>query len=228
MTQILHSNFGRRGLPILYSVFGSKKKESLSEVYLGLSNQKDFRDLGKRLEKHYSGFSNDEQHHIRKYTGEYSATMKDYEQNRATKNSNRVDEHENALHHLQTATEKHKAPEEFHTYTGVRKSPHEGLQNGNNKFTMFSHTSSSLRPNTAHDFASEDKEANEHYKTPGYKHLMKIKVKKGENAGAYIGHHSNAPGEMEFLHTHSKILKVHHEPEIDHENKRVIWHSESA
>ena len=57
-----------------------------------------------------------------------------------------------------------------------------------------------------------------------YTHTLRIHVPAGSH-GAYIAHHSDFPEEKEFLLHKNAMVKLHHQPEVDHAAKRVIWHA---
>lgn len=60
-----------------------------------------------------------------------------------------------------------------------------------------------------------------------YDHMLRLHVPAGSHA-FYAEHHTSNRGEQEIiLHKNAKI-HIHETPELDHKNKKVIWHAKLA
>lgn len=207
----LYTVFGRGSLPKLYTVFGLRTSQTLYETIHGVTNSNVTKETISSMKNEHNEMKNHytiDEHHkiIQEYTGELSAKIR-----------KSPDSHSKEIEHLTNVTEKHPAHKSFYTYTGLNHIPNRD----GDKVHLPGFTSSSLHPKIAKDFASTDSE----FEHPGYKHLLKLKVNKGDHAGAYIAHHSKHPDELEFLHVKDKVIHIHSEPEIDHKNKMVLWHA---
>lgn len=112
------------------------------------------------------------------------------------------------------------APEEFHVYAGMKQPT--ALSNiiRNGGFVHIpAFSSASLSPNVAHNFADID------YSSNGMRHVLKIKIKKGQQAGGYIEPHSSNADEEEFLLHANQLLHITHSVNMrTKEGTRVMVH----
>ena len=112
------------------------------------------------------------------------------------------------------------APEEFHVYAGMKQPT--ALSNiiRNGSFVHIpAFSSASLSPNVAHNFADID------YSSNGMRHVLKIKIKKGQQSGGYIEPHSSNADEEEFLLHANQLLHITHSDNMrTKEGTRVMVH----
>ena len=136
----------------------------------------------------------------------------------------RYPEHELHAKMMDKAVKTHTAPEDFHVYSGLRKSPEHNLPKDGNVH-MPAYTSTSLDKRTARHFARADDNSTHWDGSKSFtppKHILKIHVPKGHH-GAYVDHHSENPGEQEYILPRDTKLHIHHTPEYDKKNHSMIW-----
>ena len=96
-------------------------------------------------------------------------------------------------------------------YSGVRRNPQEMTKESGGLLHHPAFISTSFNPSNALSFASPTNN-NE-------VHVLKIKIRKGQRVGGYLGDRSNIPSEQEYLIKSNQMLHIHPEPDR-HEVKR--------
>jgi hypothetical protein len=133
---------------------------------------------------------------------------------------------------LDTALEKHKAPEDFHAYSGTGFNPGAiASKHPDNILHLPAFTSTSLHKETATNFSRSTGEV----AGVSHHHIIDFHMKAGQK-GMYVGRDHNhedheqlsqTPHEREFLMPRNSTVNIHPVPKIihDHENNRQyhIW-----
>ena len=90
-------------------------------------------------------------------------------------------------------------------YSGIRRDPQEMTKESGGLLHHPAFISSSINPSNALSFAlpTDKKEV----------HVLKIKIRKGQRVGGYLGDRSNIPGEQEYLIKSNQMLHIHPEPD---------------
>lgn len=243
----------KKKMPELKTVdFRSKKRTTLSEQFLGQTHEFPMTPFGKdpkrdtdfeeRLKNHYHDHNEDHNKAVRKYTkcvddiSPHNSERNDYHASEAVNGhlrSSKIERHQEPhaykpqVHHLDNVTSSHKAPEDFHVYSGLHDAPKPGethLHHG--------YISTSVDPTVAYGYAHHvnerhEKDQNDEKHEILDKHMLKLKMDKGSTHGYYIGerpHLSEYHQENEFLVGRGKKIHIHPEPEIrEHKKTNVDW-----
>lgn len=125
------------------------------------------------------------------------------------------------VHLLNKALSRAKAPDrDVHVFSGIKADPSEHILKNGGIMHLPAFTSTSTDISKAHFFAKEVdsplKNA-EGEKISPTKHILKIKIGKGQQTGAYIPEHSGYSDEKEFLMKSNQVLKIHPVPSIHHD-----------
>ena len=91
-------------------------------------------------------------------------------------------------------------------YSGVRKDPQKLLKDSGGILHHAALMSTSINPSLALTFTNSDM-------TDRVRHVLKIKIRKGQKVGGYIGDKSRFSTEMEYLLKANQLLKIHPDPE---------------
>jgi len=211
-------------------------------------------DLHARLEKHYDFGkyldSNKENNSHRATISSYTTNGARFVNNylHKTYRGKKVDDmahygygvkgsHKEMVKRMDDLVHKHKTPESMVVHSGIPESPHHlikqqgGYENKKGAHIILpAYTSTSVSRTQAGNFSRYDDKANAELSKQGMKvhknakHMLKIYVPKGHH-GAYVDHHSGNKGEREFILPRETRLHIHHEPEITHNGKGVVWHA---
>ena len=114
------------------------------------------------------------------------------------------------IHDIHKGLDAGKAPSDDMTvYSGVRRNPQEMTKESGGLLHHPAFISASINPSNALGFAlplstSDDKTL----------HVLKIKVRKGQKVGGYVGEHSEFAREQEYLVKANQMLHIHPEPDV--------------
>jgi len=229
-------DFRSKKLPTILETFLGSTPDHKQQVFSGRRKYQPDPEFEKSMHDHYH--DHDETHNkaIRAYTG--SQDDKDDSPGKYGKNKEissvinshlflkkgKPEEHHKQIGHLDDVTGKHKAPHDFHVYSGLHAQPAPGDVHEHHGFM-----STSLDPEIAGQFAKselgpridqKDKSFNTLQKDQN--HVLKLKIEKGSKHGYYVGarkHLTNYHNEREFVLGRGKKIHIHPEPEIHTENR---------
>jgi hypothetical protein len=112
------------------------------------------------------------------------------------------------------------APESFHVYSGIKSgSLTDSIKNDNGYIHIPSFFSTTLDPTIAHKFSTPD------YASEGERHILRIKINKGQQVGGYIQPYSEHPKEEEFLMNANHVLHIKQSTKMkDNRGNDIIVH----
>jgi hypothetical protein len=210
-------------LPTLFASIS--KRKNISED----KNGEEHSDLHDRLVAHHKNYDEHDLTAIKNYTDDsYNLNRYLHRKHNDETTQDRYPEHELHAKMMDKAVTTHKAPEDFHVYSGLRKSPEHNLPKDGNVH-LPAYTSTSLSKSTARQFARGDadsKHANNTVASTSFppKHILHIHIPEGHH-GAYVDHHSENQGEEEYILPRDTKLHIHHTPEYDKKHHSMIWHA---
>lgn len=107
-------------------------------------------------------------------------------------------------------------------YSGVRRDPQELAKSSGGILHHAAFLSTSVDPNVALRFTKKVKDTNGN----DVHHVIKIKVRKGQQVGGYLGDDSEHKSEKEFLVKSNQLLHIHPNPTdyIDKEGRTIRVH----
>lgn len=122
---------------------------------------------------------------------------------------------------MDKAVTRNKLHHDLHVYSGVTWHPGElAKQHQDRHIHLPAYTSTSLDKGVAHSFATGDKN--------NQQHVIHFHLKKGQ-AGKYVEHHTENPGEHEFILPRNTTVKIHPRPDryYDHlsDTETHVWHA---
>lgn len=104
------------------------------------------------------------------------------------------------IHHNLDSTD--AAKDDLIVYSGVRRDPQEMVKNSGGLVHHAPLMSTSINANSALNFAKD-------IEGTGIRHVLKIKVRKGQQVGGYLGNKSSYDNENEYLLKANQMLHIH-------------------
>ena len=110
-----------------------------------------------------------------------------------------------------------KASQDFHVFSGVRRDPQELVKDSSGILHHPAFLSTTSEPDVALRFTKPINDIN---------HVLRIKVRKGQNVGGYIANNSEHESEKEFLIKSNQVLHINQTPTdfINNEGKKIRIH----
>lgn len=196
-----------KSIPIMFASIGKRKQ-------LKENTEKQIDALHKKLSAHYVY----DPHHIKEiesYTSSSRYINHHLYENEKKRLGMEHDKDETTakskawahpkLQRMYDAMTKHKTPKDIHVFTGLSTDPRKHFDPSETHTTvrMPAYTSTSLDHGIAENFVKRHSD--------NVQHIMRIKIPKGSH-GAYVEHHTDAPGEHEFILHHGAHLKISNKP----------------
>jgi hypothetical protein len=122
---------------------------------------------------------------------------------------------------MDKAVTRNKLKHDMHVYSGVTWHPgNVAKQHPDRHVHLPAYTSTSIDKQTAHSFATGDEN--------NQQHVIHFHLKKGQ-AGKYVEHHTENPGEHEFILPRNTTIKIHPKADryYDHvsDTETHVWHA---